>query len=125
MANSGIDNLVVPTSEQARKYGSKGGKASAEAKRKRKAMREQMELLLNLPLKNEKLKKRFEDMGIDADDLDNQMALVVATYQQALKGNINAVNTVREIIGERIQQISLNTNIDEKVKELQKALDEM
>ena len=42
MANAG--NLRTPTTEEARKRGAKGGKASAEARRKRKAMKEQMEM---------------------------------------------------------------------------------
>lgn len=122
------DNLIPfneLTQEQQREIASKGGKASVEAKRKKKAMREQMEMLLSLPLKDDRVKRKFEALGIDTDDMDNQMALMVATYQQALKGNTNAINIVREIIGERVQEIKVNTNIDEKVKELEKVLDEM
>lgn len=120
------DNLIPfseRSKEEARESGKKGGKASGEARRKKKAMREQMEMLLSLPLKDDRIKRKFEALGIDTDDMDNQMALMVATYQQALKGNTNAINIVREIIGERVQEIKVNTNIDEKVKELEKVLD--
>ncbi len=120
---SNESNLKVPTSEQARLYGAKGGKKSAENKRKRKALKEQMEMLLSLPLTDDKAKAQFERMGIDADNMDNQMAMVVKTYAQALKGNINAVNTIREIIGERVMEVNVNNNIDDKVKELQKELE--
>lgn len=120
---SNESNLKVPTSEQARLYGAKGGKKSAENRRKRKALKEQMELLLTLPLTDERAKKQFESMGIDADNMDNQMAMVVKTYAQALKGNINAVNTIREIIGERVVEVNVNNNIDDKVKELDRLLD--
>lgn len=82
-----------------------------------------MELLLTLPLTDERAKKQFESMGIDADNMDNQMAMVVKTYAQALKGNINAVNTIREIIGERVVEVNVNNNIDDKVKELDRLLD--
>lgn len=116
-------NLIVPSSEQARINGAKGGKIRAENRRKRKALKEQMELLLTLPLTDERAKKRFESMGIDADNMDNQMAMVVKTYAQALKGNINAVNTIREIIGERVVEVNVNNNIDDKVKELDRLLD--
>lgn len=116
-------NLIVPSSEQARINGSKGGKIRAENRRKRKALKEQMELLLTLPLTDEGAKKRFESMGIDADNMDNQMAMVVKTYAQALKGNINAVNVIREIIGERVVEVNVNNNIDDKVKELDRLLD--
>lgn len=116
-------NLIVPTSEQARINGAKGGKKKAENRRKRKALKEQMEMLLSLPLTDGKAKAQFERMGIDSDDMDNQMAMVVKTYLQAMKGNINAVNVIREIIGERVMEVNVNNNIDDKVKELDRLLD--
>ena len=80
-------------------------------------------MLLSLPLTDDKAKAQFERMGIDSDDMDNQMAMVVKTYLQAMKGNINAVNVIREIIGERVMEVNVNNNIDDKVKELQKELE--
>ncbi len=116
-------NLVPQAHKLTVEQQSMGGKKSAENKRKRKALKEQMELLLTLPLTDERAKKQFESMGIDADNMDNQMAMVVKTYAQALKGNINAVNVIREIIGERVVEVNVNNNIDDKVKELQKELE--
>lgn len=121
MANE--KNLVPQAHKLTVEQQSMGGKKSAESKRKRKALKEQMELLLTLPLTDERAKKQFESMGIDADNMDNQMAMVVKTYAQALKGNINAVNTIREIIGERVVEVNVNNNIDDKVKELERLLD--
>lgn len=116
-------NLKPLSTERAREIGKKGGQAYARNVRKRKALKEQMELLLALPLTDERAKKQFESMGVDADNMDNQMAMVVKTYAQALKGNINAVNTIREIIGERVVEVNVNNNIDDKVKELDRLLD--
>ena len=117
------NNLKPLSTEKAREIGKKGGKKSVESKRKRKALKEQMEMLLSLPLTDDKAKAQFERMGIDSDDMDNQMAMVVKTYLQAMKGNINAVNVIREIIGERVMEVNVNNNIDDKVKELQKELE--
>ena len=117
MANEG--NLKPPTTKEARERGAKGGRASAEAKKKRKAMKEQMEMLLNLPLKDEQTRAFLEKMGIDTANMDNQMALVVATFQNAIRGDMKAVNIVREIIGERVQEISITQVTDAKVKELE------
>ena len=116
-------NLKPLSTDKAREIGKKGGKKSVESRRKRKVLKEQMELLLTLPLTDERAKKQFESMGIDADNMDNQMAMVVKTYAQALKGNINAVNVIREIIGERVVEVNVNNNIDDKVKELDRLLD--
>ena len=124
MAND--ENLQpVKSKKEARERGRNGGIASGKAKRQRKAMKEQMEMLLSLPLKNDKAKAKFKELGIETDDMDNQMALVVAMYQKALKGDTSAMNIVREITGERVQQISIDTNVDEKVKELNIILDDI
>lgn len=121
MANE--KNLVPQAHKLTVEQQSMGGKKSAERKRKRKALKEQMEMLLSLPLTDDKAKAQFKRMGIDSDDMDNQMAMVVKTYLQAMKGNINAVNVIREIIGERVMEVNVNNNIDDKVKELQKELE--
>lgn len=115
MANE--SNLKVPTSEQAREYGARGGKASAKAKKEKKLMKEQMAMLLSLPLQDERTKEQFKRLGINVDDLDNQMALVVSVYQQALKGNMSAVNQVREIIGEKVIEVKVENSIDDNVKD--------
>lgn len=125
MANE--ENLIKNedlTPSQRRESASKAGKASVKAKRERKAMKEQMLMLLSLPLKDGKTKQSLEQMGIDTSQINNQMAVVASTYMQALKGNMNAVNVIREIIGERVMEVNVNQNIDDKVKELNKLLDD-
>lgn len=52
------------TPEQRRENGRKGGIASGEAKRKKKAMRERLEILLSLPILNidkRKVNNNYED----------------------------------------------------------------
>lgn len=105
------------TVEEQRKITSKGGKASVKARREKKLMREQMEMLLSLPLKNEQLKAKIQDMGIDSKDVDNQMALIISIWNKALKGDMSAVNQIREIIGEKVIEVNVNQNIDNNVKE--------
>lgn len=124
MANE--QNLIPFTSDQSReeasKNGKKGGKASGKARRERKAMREQMELLLSLPVKQKQVKAQLKAMGINAKDLDNQMALQVAMLQSAMRGNVNAYNSIRELVGERVVEVNVNSNLDTKVKELEEYL---
>lgn len=118
MANEhNLKPLNTRTKSEQRKIAKKGGKASGEARREKKLMKEQMLTLLSLPLKDERVKQRFEELGIDVDDMDNQMALVVATYQKALKGDMSAMNVIREIIGEKVIEVNVNQNIDSNVKE--------
>lgn len=122
---AGIENLEpVRTKEEARERGRNGGIASGKARKQRKAMKEQMEMLLSLPLKDSAIKGKFKKLGIDTGDMNNQMALMVAMYQKALKGDTSAMNIIREVIGERVQQVSIETNVDDKVKELQTLLND-
>lgn len=99
MANE--QNLIPFTSEQSReeakKNGAKGGKASGEARRQRKAMKEQLDMLLSLPFKQIKQLNFIQELGIEQKDIDNQMALLVALYGRALKGDVQAFNTIREV----------------------------
>ena len=99
MANE--ENLIPFTSnqsrEEAKKNGSKGGKKSGEVRRKRKAMKEQMEMLLTLPVKNQEQYNFISNLGIDKKEIDNQMALIVAMYAKALKGDVQAFHAIREV----------------------------
>ena len=126
MAN---EQNLIPNSERSpeelREMARKGGIASGEARRKKKTFKEQIELLLSLPLKDEKARKQLEAMGIDPDNVDNQMAMVIAQWRTALKGGmagVNAFNTLRDTVGEVIvnkQEItgSVPVVIDDDIKE--------
>lgn len=100
MANE--QNLIPFTSnqsrEEAKKNGAKGGKKSGEVRRKRKAMKEQMEMLLSLPFKQSESLNFMKDLWNRRSNLDNQMALIVAMYGKALKGDVQAFNTIREVV---------------------------
>lgn len=111
------------TPEQRRENARKAGIASAKAKKKRKAMQEQMEILLSLPVKNTKLKGQLKKIGIKSDDIDNQMALIVSLYQTALKGGRNSVqafNAIREMTEQKGKETDKETlnKLDEVLKEL-------
>lgn len=86
------------TREEHRRDSQKGGQKSGEVRRKRKEMKEQMEMLLALPFKSKKEFNFMKELGIEDDEIDNQMALMVAMYGKALKGDIQAFNTIREVV---------------------------
>lgn len=97
------------TEKEQREYARKGGKKSGEVRRKRKAMKEQAELLLSLPFniidKNgNELKRVLESLGIDEGNIDNQMAMIVALWRTALgngRNQVTAVQELRDIIGDK------------------------
>lgn len=85
------------TENEQREYAKKGGQKSGEVRRQRKAMKEQMEMLLSLPFKQKKQFDFMKELGIEENNIDNQMALIVAIYGKALKGDVQAFNTIREV----------------------------
>lgn len=114
MANE--QNLIPFTSEQSReeakKNGQKGGQKSGEVRRQRKAMKEQAELLLSLPFnltdkKGNELKEVLKKLGIDEDNIDNQMAMIVSLWKTALgngRNQVTAVQELRDIIGDKAEK---------------------
>lgn len=99
--------------------GKKGGKKSGEVRRKRKAMKEQMEMLLTLPLKNTKLKNHLQEIGINEEEINNQMALIVSLYQTALKGGTNSIqafNTIMEVVNEKQNKDNTNQSLAEIIQ---------
>ena len=121
---AGKENLISladRTTEEQREIATAGGKASGESRRARKAMRAQAELLLSLPLKDAKLSKQLEALGIDPDNIDNQMAMIIAMWQQVLKGkkgSVNAFNSLRDLVGEKPKEVIEIHSTDEAIKEL-------
>lgn len=97
------------TREERKESASKAGRASGEAKRKRKVMKEQAELLLSLPFnltdkKGNELKEVLKKLGIDEDNIDNQMAMIVALWKTALgngRNQVTAIQELRDIIGDK------------------------
>lgn len=100
-----MNNNLIPqserTKEEQREIATKGGIASGEARRKKKLIKEQLELLLSLPLKDENAKRKLEQIGIDADNLDNQMAMIISMWNKAIKGDVQAFNSIRDSVGEK------------------------
>lgn len=97
MANE--ENLKVPTTSQARERGKKGGKASARKRKERKLIKEQMGLLLSLPIESEDTKEILKKAGVPENEMNNQMAMVVSMFQNTLKGNNSAVSAFNSIMG--------------------------
>ena len=124
MANKSptIENLTPFTEmseERAREIRSMGGKASGEARARKKAMREQAELLLSLPLKDKKAKATLKALGLSTGDLDNQMIIIASMWKRAANGDIDAATWLRDLIGEKpADQLVMSGEINNPFKDL-------
>lgn len=112
------------TAERQQKIASMGGKASAEAKKKRKTMKEQAELLLSLANKNDKVKKVMDNLGIPEDEQNNQMAMIISMMNKTIsKGDVSAFNTLQATIGEKpVEKVEISKTTDETIKEVENYL---
>ena len=90
--------------ERRAECGRKGGLAKREATRKRKEMRETLDILLNMPMKKGKV-YTAEDIKCFADlkgkNITIDQAVMVCLIQKALKGDINAIAMIRDTVGEK------------------------
>lgn len=115
MAN--IENLKVPTSEEARKYGAMGGIASGEARRQKKSLREKAKLLMSLSIKDQKELLKAQELGLNEDDIDIEMMNLIHMLNIIKKENFNSVgafNTLKELTDEQVETNeapSININI--------------
>ena len=96
-----LENLRTPSTEEAREIGAKGGRASGESRRRKKTLREQMEMLLSLPVQDEQTRDFIESLGISREEVNNALAITLSMYQEALKGNTKAFELIRDTIGEK------------------------
>lgn len=105
--------------EEQREYARQGGVRSGEVRRQRKAMKEQMSLLLSLPFNlkdrnGNEIKKVLAELGIDEDEIDNQMAMMIALWKTAMGNGRNQVTAFQEI-RKVVQDEDIATD-DEKVQ---------
>lgn len=108
-----LENLKVPTSEEARRNGAAGGRASGEARRRRKAMREVLDELLELPLRKGVIKELQSLAGLAGPNgkinllngkvnVTVEQAVLLAQILQAINGNTKAATFLRDTAGQKI-----------------------
>ena len=90
----------VRTKEEARIRGAAGGKASGESRRRRKSLKESMNMLLEMPISNQRDFNKAMKMGYSPEDTDNSIMVVIALYERAKTGDVAAIKELRGLIGE-------------------------
>lgn len=82
MANK--NNLIPQQHKLTVEEQSKGGKKSVKAKKAKKYIKENLEELMTMDLKDSKLQENMRNFGILEEDMDIQQAISVSLVQQAL-----------------------------------------
>ena len=90
--------------DEAAKSGTKGGKASGEARRKKRSLREAMQTMLALELSE----KEINDLAKKGYDAETQLdALTAAALMSAKRGNSQAFANVMRLLGEETLNIEI------------------
>lgn len=119
---------IVPyqfTSDQSRteaaQNGAKGGKASGVSRRRKRSLKEAADLFLSLPVNDVPTYNKMVIAGIDPEDIDYQMAVVVGMTTRAISGDAKAAKVLIEMLGgskdEEAQQNTLE-KLDEVLGEI-------
>ena len=105
MANDGIDNLIVPSSEEARKNGRKGGIASGKARREKRDRKQRAAELFDLTMQSAGVDKIKRFFNIN-DELNAYEVMVLSCFMKAMqKGDANALEKLLKISGEQFAEV--------------------
>ena len=93
-------NRNAITKEDASEKGKIGAKKSLQTRRKKKKLKEALTALMELPV-SERNKQSMRALGIDDKDMNNQMLIAVAAFQKAIKGDVRAMEFIRDMTGQQ------------------------
>lgn len=108
----------IRSTSEARRRGRNGGVKSGEARRAKKTLREAVLLLLHSKCTMEDVQAQMEALGLAKKDMTNQMAMVVSMFNEAMQGNVQAFNSLRDTAGEKPANITELTGKDGKAVEI-------
>lgn len=92
--------------EEAAKNGRLGGKASGAARRRKRSLREAADLYLSLPVEDKRKWNKIARRYVDAEDIDNQMAMIVALWEGAVNGDARSAKVLIDLLGGDSQEDS-------------------
>lgn len=97
---------LIPNSERSpeelREMAANGGRASGVSRRRKRSLREAADLYLSLPVANKKAWNKISAEGVDPDDIDNQMAMIIGLAQKAIKGDAKAAKIIVDLLDNQI-----------------------
>ena len=85
---------------EARELGQKGGIASGVSRRRKRSLKEAADLYLSLPVSDRKMWNKISRRGVDPDDIDNQMAMIIGLTVAATAGDARAAKVIVDLLGE-------------------------
>lgn len=120
MANEATDNLIPQserTKEEQRAIARQGGIASGEARRRKRDLRLALEMLLE--------KEYTDKKGNVATGAE---AISTKLFEQAMKGNVKAFETIRSTVGQdpvqKVEQVNIDAEYEQSVEYVRRLMEE-
>ena len=85
---------------EARELGRNGGIASGVSRRRKRSLKEAADLYLSLPVSDRKMWNKISRRGVDPEDIDNQMAMIIGLTMAATAGDAKAAKVILDLLGE-------------------------
>lgn len=98
--NKNLKSFADMPEEEARAIQSAGGKACAEARKKRQAMADLLLLYSGLPIKDGRVRNRLKKLGVPDEELTQKFQIADALVKMAQTGNTQAIALYLDSIGE-------------------------
>ena len=97
------NQFSLMTPEERKEAGRKGGIASVESRRNKKALKERLEILLDMPINKGKevdIEAIKNFAALKGKNITVQDAMMIAQIQKALKGDTQAAVFIRDTAGQ-------------------------
>ena len=88
------------TPEERREIATAGGKASGVSRRRKRSLKEAADLYLSLPVADRRTWNKIARRGVDPEDIDNQMAMIIGLTIAATAGDAKAAKVIVDLLGE-------------------------
>ena len=95
-----MQNLKPFTKENAAEMGRRGGAASQKVQKRKKKLKQCLAAILELE-PSEKGKAALLGMGLEDEELSNQMLLAASMFKKASCGDVRAAEFIRDLTGQQ------------------------
>ncbi len=118
---------IVPyqfqSGNEAREAGAVGGKASGAARRRKRSLKDAADLYLSLPVSDRRRWNKIARRGIDPEDVDNQMAMIIGLTEAATQGDAKAAKVIVDLLGDTANNSGGAIEDDPITKSLKETID--
>lgn len=105
------------TKEEQREIARQGGKASGEARRKKRDLRLALEMLLEKDYTDKK-----GNIATGAEAISTKL------FEQAMKGNVKAFETIRSTVGQdpvqKVEQVNIDAEYEQSVEYVRRLMED-